>query len=202
MQRVEIETTNGVIYKITNKINGKIYIGQTIQNVKERFYQHCAEKCEIAVSNMAIHKAIKKYGKQNFTLEVVETVNKNYLNEREIYWIQKYNSYDNGYNSTKGGQFYKSFKDLPTNIIINEYIKGKSLREIGKLINVDKQTIKRVLLQNNVSLRKTRTYKLTQEQRKQIIQEIYQGYSRKDIINKWGISKSYLCQLIKGQRRI
>lgn len=50
-----------------------------------------------------------------------------------------------------------------------------------------------VLLQNNVSLRKTRTYKLTQEQRKQIIQEIYQGYSRKDIINKWGISKSYLC---------
>ena len=52
---------------------------------------------------MAIHKAIKKYGKQNFTLEIVETVNKNYLNEREIYWIQKYNSYDNGYNSNKGG---------------------------------------------------------------------------------------------------
>ena len=133
MQRVEIETTNGVIYKITNKINGKIYIGQTIQNVKERFYQHCAEKCEIA-----IHKAIKKYGKQNFTLEVVEIVNKNYLNEREIYWIQKYNSYDNGYNSTKGGQFYKPFKDLPTNIIINEYIKGNEanfLIEIYKKYN-------------------------------------------------------------------
>ncbi len=44
MQRVEIETTNGVIYKITNKINGKVYIGQTVQDVKERFYWHCAKK--------------------------------------------------------------------------------------------------------------------------------------------------------------
>ena len=202
MQRVEIETTNGVIYKITNKINGKVYIGQTVQDVKERFYQHCAEKCGEAVANMTIHKAIKKYGKQNFTLEVIEIVNKSNLNEREIYWIQKYNSYYNGYNSTKGGQFQKPFKDLPTTSIIEEYTKGKSLREIGKIFSVDKYTIRDLLLRNNIILRKTRTYKLTQEQRQQIIQEINQGISRKDIINKWKISKSYLCQLIKGQRRI
>lgn len=202
MQRVEIETTNGVIYKITNKINGKVYIGQTVQDVKERFYQHCAEKCEEAVAKMAIHKAIKKYGKQNFTLEIVETVSKNDLNEREIYWIQKYNSYYNGYNSTKGGQIQKPFKDLPIDTIISEYNKGKSLRRIGELFNVDKQTIRGILLRNKVTLRKTRTYKLTQEQRKQIMQEINQGTSRRDIINKWKISKSYLCQLIKGQRRI
>ncbi len=151
---------------------------------------------------MTIHKAIKKYGKQNFTLEVIEIVNKSNLNEREIYWIQKYNSYYNGYNSTKGGQFQKTFKDLPTTSIIEEYTKGKSLREIGKIFSVDKYTIKDLLLRNNIILRKTRTYKLTQEQRQQIIQEINQGVSRKDIINKWKISKSYLCQLIKGQRRI
>ena len=64
----------GFIYKITNTINSKSYIGQTIQNVKERFYQHCATKCSKAVSNMAIHRAIKKYGKSNFTVEVIEEI--------------------------------------------------------------------------------------------------------------------------------
>ena len=70
----------GFIYKITNTINGKSYIWQTIQNVKERFYQHCATKCSKAVSNMAIHRAIKKYGKSNFTVEVIEEIDENYLN--------------------------------------------------------------------------------------------------------------------------
>ena len=52
---------------------------------------------------MAIHKAIAKYGKENFTLEVKEETEGDLLNEREMYWIQYYDSYKNGYNSTIGG---------------------------------------------------------------------------------------------------
>ena len=193
----------GFIYKITNKINGKSYIGQTIQNVKERFYQHCATKCSQAILNMAIHKAINKYGKSNFTIEVIEEVESTNLNDRERYWIKYYDSYNNGYNSTEGGQDgIKLFKNLDTESIVREYKSGKSLREIGRLFNVDKQTIKDLLVRNNINLRTTRTYKLSQKDREDIIKDLSLGLSRKEIISKWHISKGYLSQLINGYRRI
>ena len=193
----------GFIYKITNTINGKFYIGQTIQNVKERFYQHCATKCSKAVSNMAIHRAIKKYGKSNFTVEVIEEIDSANLNDRERYWIKYYNSYNNGYNSTKGGQDgCKSFKDLDVESIIKEYNTGKSLRTLGTIFKVDKQTIKDLLVRNNINLRTTRTYKLSQKDREDIIKDLSLGLSRKEIISKWHISKGYLSQLINGYRRI
>lgn len=193
----------GFIYKITNKINGKSYIGQTIQDVKERFYQHCATKCSQAILNMVIHKAINKYGKSNFTIEVIEEIESTNLNDRERYWIKYYDSYNNGYNSTEGGQDgIKLFKNLDTESIVREYKSGKSLREIGRLFNVDKQTIKDLLVRNNINLRTTRTYKLSQKDREDIIKDLSLGLSRKEIISKWNISKSYLSQLINGYRRI
>ena len=193
----------GFIYKITNKVNGKSYIGQTIQNVKERFYQHCATKCSQAVLNMVIHKAITKYGKSNFTIEVIEEVESANLNDRERYWIRYYDSYNNGYNSTEGGQDgIKLFKNLDTESIVREYKSGKSLREIGRLFNVDKQTIKDLLVRNNINLRTTRTYKFSQKDKEDIIKDLSLGLSRKEIISKWNISKGYLSQLINGYHRI
>lgn len=193
----------GFIYKITNTINGKSYIEQTIQNIKERFYQHCATKCSKAVSNMAIHRAIKKYDKSNFTVEVIEEIDSANLNDRERYWIKYYNSYNNGYNSTKGGQDgCKPFKDLDVESIIKEYNTGKSLRTLGTIFKVDKQTIKDLLIRHNVELRTTRTYKLSQKDRDKVLEDFASGLSRKEIMIKWNISKSYLSQLINGYRRI
>ena len=193
----------GFIYKITNTINSKSYIGQTIQNVKERFYQHCATKCSKAVSNMAIHRAIKKYCKSNFTVEVIEEIDSANLNDRERYWIKYYNSYNNGYNSTKGGQDgCKPFKDLDVESIIKEYNTEKSLRTLGTIFKVDKQTIKDLLIRHNVELRTTRTYKLSQKDRDKVLEDFAFGLSRKEIMIKWNISKSYLSQLINGYRRI
>ena len=194
---------NGFIYKITNKLNNKVYIGQTIQKPIERFYQHCAKKCDKYILNMVIHKAIFKYGKDNFTFEVIEEVPKYQLNEREKYWIKYYNSSTDGYNSTKGGQKgNKPFTDIDNKAIIEQYQQGKSLRTIGKIFNIDKATVKSILIRNNIKLRTTRTYKLSQEDRANIILDIKQGLSRNTIVSKWNISKSYLSQLINSQRRI
>ena len=194
---------NGFIYKITNKLNNKVYIGQTIQKPIERFYQHCAKKCDKYILNMVIHKAIFKYGKDNFTFEIIEEVPKQQLNEREEYWIKYYNSYTDGYNSTKGGQKgNKPFKNIDNKAIIEQYQQGKSLRTIGKIFNIDKATVKSILIRNNIKLRTTRTYKLSQEDRANIILDIKQGLSRNTIVSKWNISKSYLSQLINSQRRI
>ena len=88
----------GVIYKITNLLSGKSYIGQTV-NFEQRKKDHLKAK-----DNYSIHKALRKYGKENFSWELLEeNVPQNLLNEREIYWIKYYNTYFNGYNETKGG---------------------------------------------------------------------------------------------------
>lgn len=84
------------IYKTTNKINGKIYIGQTNKD----------EDVEYLGSGYILMKAIKKYGKNNFIVEVIERCDcKEKLNEREIFWIAFHDSTNRkkGYNISKGG---------------------------------------------------------------------------------------------------
>lgn len=196
----------GYIYKVTNVINGKIYIGQTIQSVKARWYRHCG-KSGISKAELNTHfkRAILKYGKENFLVETIETCDATKLNEREKYYIKYYDSFNKGYNSTIGGQDgskpFKTTKD-EENQIIALYEYGFSLREIGKEFNLDKTTVKGVLTRHGIILRTTRTYKLSQEERDSIIEEVNKGISRKEIISRYNISKSYLSQLITGNRRI
>lgn len=92
------------IYKITNLINNKVYIGQST-NIKRRFREH---KNSYNNSNRKDYeskknRAFRKYGIENFSFEIIEEVNFSLLDEREKYWIKKYNSIDNGYNSCEGG---------------------------------------------------------------------------------------------------
>lgn len=82
-----------VIYKTTNLINGKIYIGQDSRN-NPNYYG----------SGKVLKSAISKYGKENFQKEILEyCATKDELNEREIYWIQFYKSNISGYNISTGG---------------------------------------------------------------------------------------------------
>lgn len=100
------------IYKITNTIDGKCYIGQSI-HIEYRWIQHCSSNYD-----SVIHRAIEKYGKSNFTFQILEECNKESLDEREQYWIKKYNSIvPNGYNVLSGGHpgirdFHKIEKEV------------------------------------------------------------------------------------------
>ena len=95
-----------VIYKITNQINGKIYIGQTVRALEERMRQHKRN------SKTAIDRALHKYGAENFSVEVIDTAETpEELNAKEIAWIASYNSMaPNGYNLCKGGESTSGFK--------------------------------------------------------------------------------------------
>jgi group I intron endonuclease len=86
------------IYKITNNINNKQYIGLYTKRVEESTNYYGSGKL--------INQAVKKYGKENFTKEILERdiTDKSYLNDREIYWIAKFDTFNNGYNLTMGGQ--------------------------------------------------------------------------------------------------
>ena len=90
-----------IIYKITNKVNGKSYIGQTTNSLLIRWYKHTHKSSRC----LAIHSAIEKYGKDNFTIETIDTAStKEELNEKEKYWIEFFNTISpNGYNLKTGG---------------------------------------------------------------------------------------------------
>lgn len=87
------------IYKITNSINNKVYIGQS-KNPIRRYKEHIAEAGK--TDTIGLYAAMRKYGINNFKIEIIEGPINNY-NEREIYWIKQYDSFNNGYNLTIGG---------------------------------------------------------------------------------------------------
>lgn len=92
------------VYKITNKVTNKIYIGITNQGSGARYRHHWYES-RIGEPS-PIHRSMAKYGEDNFTLEIIDFANTyDELKEKEKYWIKQYNSTDKsiGYNLTEGG---------------------------------------------------------------------------------------------------
>lgn len=86
------------IYKFENKLNGKIYIGQTV-DIKRRLRDHRNATSESGI----FHKAIKKYGFDGFEFSILEKCSESELSEREEFWIDKYKSMPpGGYNLIKG----------------------------------------------------------------------------------------------------
>lgn len=92
-----------IIYKGTNKVNGKVYIGLTVRTLKIRLMEH---KYKSTVNPNYLYRAIRKYGWDSFDWEVIDTANSHEeLNEKEKYWISFHCSNNNkyGYNETAGG---------------------------------------------------------------------------------------------------
>jgi group I intron endonuclease len=89
-----------VIYLVTNKLNGKQYVGQTIRPLSERWRDHCRLD-----KNNYFHRAIQKYGAENFDIQVIDSAeSENELDEKEIFWIQKLATmFPDGYNIKPGG---------------------------------------------------------------------------------------------------
>ena len=98
----------GVIYKATNNITDKIYIGQS-NNFAKRIKSHVNASFNDNSNSFStpFHKAIREYGYENFNWEVEYTTHRNELNLLEAYFIKHYNSFENGYNSTPGGDAIK-----------------------------------------------------------------------------------------------
>ena len=91
------------IYKIINDINDKVYIGKTNATIQKRWQEHCYDFGKDRNKNRPLYCAMNKYGIEHFKAEKIEECEYDIAEEREIYWINYYNSYMNGYNATLGG---------------------------------------------------------------------------------------------------
>ena len=143
------------IYKIENKINHKVYIGQSI-NIERRWRQH--KRCHL---NHPLYNSFKKYGIENFTFEVLIQSKKEKLNELELYYIQKYNSTNNsfGYNQSITNSIY-GHSSVFTCDLINDLFYDLSKNqltksELARKYNCSERTIRdinlgKVWFQDNV----------------------------------------------------
>lgn len=126
------------IYKITNKLNGKFYIGKHKQLENEPFDRYWG-------SGKILNQAFNKYGKENFTKEIIEECTKENINEREIYWIEKLNARCGNYNVSRGGKGGNSTvgTKVYTNGINRKYLKS------GEKIHIEYYMKKIYYLKNN-----------------------------------------------------
>jgi len=143
------------IYKITNSINNKVYIGKTSKTIEERFKEHILDSKRERCEKRPLYNAFIKYGIENFFVEEIEKVpTDEKASEREIYWIEYYRSYVGfedckGYNATLGGDS-KRYYDY--NKIAKKYLELQNEKETAKFFNCDIQTVKNACMENNIEM--------------------------------------------------
>lgn len=127
------------IYKIVNLVNGKIYVGQSI-NIQKRWYQHKSDYnkeggCPI------LYAAIRKYGIENFSFEVIEECSLELLDEREKYWISQMNTLNpNGYNIALGGAT-RGNTIYDYEVLAKAYMELGSSKKVAEKFNCDFKTV-------------------------------------------------------------
>lgn len=134
----------GFIYIIKNDINEHVYVGQTSRSIEVRWKEH------IRGTNQVINCAIQKYGMEHFWIEEIEKCDDNLLDERERYWIKYYNSFNEGYNATTGGQDnLKSHLDKVEEVL-NLWQQGLTINRIVKQTGLNVETIRGYLNKNGI----------------------------------------------------
>ena len=150
-----------IIYKITNEVNGKVYIGQTIRSIKKRWWEH---KDDMSKSELPLYRAMRKYGVDNFTIEEIDGANsKSELNYKEVHYMYKFNSLDknSGYNLRMGGSnggHSQETRDKISKVQMGKKAKKSTKQKMSK---THKKRMENPELRKRISqtLRKTSTLK-------------------------------------------
>jgi group I intron endonuclease len=203
------------IYLITNKVNNKKYVGQTIKSIKTRWKRHCWA-CTLKSNRMTISNAILKYGKENFFIKEIDTaINLESANQKEIEWAKYYDCFSpNGYNLKAGGRKYLYMSD-ETKLKIGMKNKGRkaSPETLIKLSNSHKGIIPSVETRLKLSIankgrkphintnlaasrRNSKSYILINPDKEKVIITNMRQFCIKN-----NIPTNRMCELVKGKRK-
>lgn len=164
------------IYKITNMLNGKSYIGKTNLSVNDRFNQHKSDCHRRQMQKRPLYDAMNKYGYQNFIVDVVEQVSPEESSQRQIYWIDFFDTYKNGYNATSGGdgkqlfdykEISEKYKQIQSQKLTAEYF--------GCGIDTVRVACKEYNINTNVQRNKRPIYIIFNNGEKMIFESIYEA---------------------------
>lgn len=196
----------GCIYMYTNKINGKRYVGQTTRTLEKRHCQHLFQH------ESYFDRALQKYGEDNFTLEILadNIVDIDELNRLEEYYIEKYDTFNNGYNLNRGGnnqtRFSKEDRDRIIDLLIHSNL---SFQEISEQTGYGFYTISSInrgetLPREDIvypARKRRRSEKYSEEDYLKIVELIKNtDLSFNDIAEKTGFDFSLICDINRGKR--
>ena len=135
------------IYKITNDVNGKIYIGKTQFSVEKRFREHCSDSLKERCEKRPLYSAMRKYGIEHFHPELIEETDN--PEEREKYWIEYYDSFKNGYNATIGGDG-KQYVDY--DLVVSTYKELQNIKATSEKLHLDQGHVSNILKSKGVKI--------------------------------------------------
>ena len=199
------------IYLIFNDVNDKVYVGQTIQSLNKRFNGHCCYSKTDRSVNMYIKRAIHKYGRDKFHIKLIEECPIKELSKREKYWINYYDSYNNGYNLTLGSQDsnYFSLHKLEDSIDIKKFeeyiLEFKPLAiEVASHFGISKcsvyNLINRIgnpdLVLNSHNPRKGKS--IEDIDKEELIKLYNSGWSILDLVKRYHIQKDKISKFLKS----
>ena len=204
----------GFIYKLKNNINNKIYIGCTTTPLSKRLSLHI--KRSKNNKNNKLYNSIRKYSIDNFTMELIEECDDDIIFEREKYYIKLFDSYDNGLNSTFGGEGCPGYhhteetKELLSNIT-KENRKNISYKELyGDNSDIEKDKRSKSVKNNwdnlttneyNIRIKNMNRTKHNKEDIKNIKKLFDDGYKVKEIHHLYPkFNISYLYDIKSGRR--
>ena len=137
------------IYCITNQINGKQYVGKTTTSITKRFKQHCSEYKKKRCEKRPLYDAMNKYGIENFIVDSLIQCEIDELDSYEMLFIEKLDTYCNGYNATRGGDGKILFDYRQ---IIELYKQGLTMREVACKVQCCVDTVSKVIHMYNLPL--------------------------------------------------
>lgn len=199
-----MEEPLGIIYIIVNKVNGKVYIGQTRKSLSERMRHHFS-KWETCTK---LKKAIRTFGKENFIYNVLEMVPYSKLDEIEVRHIKNYNSIENGYNTKVGntefrGRTIHSLKSIEEDVI-KDYNNNISIQNIAEKYNIAITSIYNILNRNNIK----RNYNKGGFNSKakidfsKLVELKRAGYQTSYIAKLFGVAKSSVKRMVNRHKNI
>lgn len=134
----------GYIYMISNNYDTNVYIGQTRRPAETRWKEHIYAATHGGDSYM--YRAMNKHGIENFFFEIIENVQDDKLNEREVYWISHYNSYHSGYNLTMGGGGLSYIEESEKIKVRKLWDDGYPFKFICNNVDISPTSVQKVLL--------------------------------------------------------
>lgn len=182
------------IYKITNTLNGKCYIGQSI-DIQRRWEEHLYRSSNCIFLKYALYK----YGASNFTFEVIEECEPEMLNEREMYWIKYYNSFgDDGYNLTAGGSGTLKYN---LEVVYEDYLVTQSIEKTAKNIGCHKNTVRRILREYGINLHEQSDAKPIEQIDTQTLKVIKQYTSIQEAADEMGVEHAAIRMALIGKHK-